>query len=183
MVEICGEIPLSPAWSYCIMSHIVILSIHVNIIVLYIGQTTLEQRTCFSLMYFVPWTMETYSPTCLNNWQHVFYNDPYSGPPYTIYYIYTAISSFATSKMAGQRSQRSGQGHQRQRLEGCALTSVETQWTVRVLKFVKAFQAVHFQSWDTVVCCSILEYILVWSTMIYCKVDRQLRQIGRKIGR
>ena len=40
-------------------------------------------------------------------------------------YIYNV---YITSKtMAGQRSQRSGQGHQRQRLEGCALTSVESE--------------------------------------------------------
>lgn len=49
-------------------------------------------------------------------------------------YVYNV---YVTSKtMAGQRSQRSqrcqrcqrsGQGHQRQRLEGCALTSVESE--------------------------------------------------------
>ena len=65
-------------------------------------------------MSFVPWTMDTYS-----------------GPPYTLVLLPYAIHHLQDSKtMPGQRSQRSqrsGQGHQRQRLEGFALTSVESE--------------------------------------------------------
>lgn len=158
-----GNIPSSPA------GHTVsfqVLSISCYCILA--GRTTLEQRTCFSLMYLYHGLWKHIRPLVWTTTGPTLYD---SGPPYTHILPYTAIHICIISppkpwQDRDPRDPRDPRDRDRDIRDRDWKDAPWPQLKVRVLKFVKVFQAWHFQSWDTIVYCSILYFSLIYNDVL-----------------